>query len=65
MIWPKMVPLKVSLFDWRLHRNHLPTKDNLIKQGVLQNNAQLCVGECGSYKDVDHLFTRCDFFGTV
>jgi hypothetical protein len=65
MIWHKTIPLKVSLFDWRLLQNHLPTKDNLIRQGVLQNKAQLCVGGYGSYEDVDHPFTRCEFFGTV
>jgi len=28
-LWHKDVPLKVTLFAWRLFRNRLPTKDNL------------------------------------
>nr|ABN05952.1 hypothetical protein MtrDRAFT_AC149131g33v2 [Medicago truncatula] len=45
MIWPKMVPLKVSLFDWRLLRNHLPTKDNLINQ--TRCASKQCTTLCG------------------
>jgi hypothetical protein len=30
MVWLKQVPLKVSVFIWRLLRNRLPTKDNLV-----------------------------------
>ena len=31
--WLKQVPLKVSVFVWRLLRNRLPTKDNLLREG--------------------------------
>jgi len=34
-VWHKQVPLKVSVFVWRLFRNRLPTKDNLVRQRVL------------------------------
>ena len=30
-IWNKEVPLKISLFAWRLLRDRLPTTENLIK----------------------------------
>jgi len=34
-VWHKHVPLKVSLFVWRLFRNRLPTKDNLVRHCIL------------------------------
>lgn len=36
-VWHKHFPLKVSLFTWRLFRNRLPTKDNLVRRRVLFN----------------------------
>ena len=39
-IWNKEVPLKISLFVWRLLGNRLPTTDNLIKRHILLPNAQ-------------------------
>ncbi|RHN41893.1 putative reverse transcriptase zinc-binding domain-containing protein [Medicago truncatula] len=35
-IWLKHVPLKVTLFAWRLFRNRLPTKDNLLMRGIIK-----------------------------
>lgn len=35
--------LKVSIFAWRLLRNRLPTKDNLQRRRVLQNDDIGCV----------------------
>ena len=34
-LWHKDVPLKVVLFGWRLLRDRLPTKDNLLWRGVI------------------------------
>ena len=45
-IW-QHVPLKVSVFIWRLLRNRLLTKENLCRQGVVSQDAKLCVGGCG------------------
>jgi len=64
-IWNKEVPLKFSLFAWRLMHNRLPTTDNLVKRQILQPNAQLCVGGCGMMEDAKHLFFSCDFFGKL
>jgi len=63
--WNKEVPLKASLFVWRLLRNRLSTTDNLIRRHVLQHNAQLCVGGYGKLENVDHLFLSCDYFGKI
>ena len=44
--WLNYVPLKVSMFVWRLLRNRLPTKDNLLRRRVL-HHATLLV-DCGT-----------------
>jgi hypothetical protein len=35
LIWHKHVPLKVSIFVWRLLKDGLPTKDNLVSRGIM------------------------------
>ena len=57
-----MVPLKVSIFAWRLGLNHLPSKDNLFKRRVLTEVEQGCSANCGLTEDRDHLFFQCDFY---
>jgi len=49
-LWNKDIPLKVVMFAWRLFRDRLPTKDNLLRRGVIHHEARLCV-------------TRYRFFG--
>jgi len=39
LIWHKQVPLKVSIFAWRLLRDRLPTKSNLVMRGVIDAEA--------------------------
>jgi len=63
--WLKHVPLKVSVFVWRLLRNRLSTKDNLICRRVLHHDDTLCVGGCGDPKTTTHLFFHCDTFGRL
>jgi hypothetical protein len=60
--WLKQVPLKVSVFVWRLLRNRLPTKDNLLRRRVLHHDDIHCIGGCGHPETMDHLFFRCDIF---
>jgi len=65
-IWNKEVPLKISIFAWRLLRNRLPTTDNLIKKHIfyirMRNYAW---GGCNMIEDAKHLFLSCDFFGKL
>jgi len=56
LLWQKYVPLKVVVFVWRLLRNRLPTKDNLLRRGVLHTDTCQCVSGCGSTETVNHLF---------
>ena len=60
--WHKSVPLKVSICAWRLFRNRWPTKDNLVRRGVISHDSQLCVTGCGQNKTIDHLIIHCPIF---
>jgi len=37
LIWHNQVPLKVSIFAWRLLRDRLPTKSNLVHRRVISS----------------------------
>jgi len=64
-IWHKHVPLKVNVCAWRLIRNRLPIKDNLVRRRVLLIDDNVCVRECGSLETVEHLFLGSDIFTCV
>lgn len=61
-VWHKLVPTKVSLFDWRLLQDRIPTRSNLVRRHVFQPIDNLCVGGCGFSETADHLFIGCDLF---
>jgi len=65
LVWHKQVPLKVSSFAWRLLRDRLPTKLNLVRQGLLTAAAARCIAGCGHDESVTHLFLHCDTFGLL
>jgi hypothetical protein len=58
-VWFKHVPLKVSLFVWRLFCNRIPTKDNLAIRGALYSTDVSCAFGCDSNESVTHLFLHC------
>ena len=53
------------MFVWRLFRNRLPTKNNLVRRGVLPFDARFCVAGCGSAETYEHLFLHCCTFGSI
>jgi hypothetical protein len=55
-LWHKDIPLKVVLFAWHLFRDRLPTKDNLFRRGVIDQNSLECAAVCGSVESSAHLF---------
>jgi len=63
--WHKQVPLKVVLFVWRMFRDRLPTKDNLLHRGVITLDSRLCLAGCNSVETTTHLFLHCSSFGSV
>jgi len=65
MVWLKQVPLKVSVFVWRLLRNRLPTKDNLVRRIVLQHADIAYVGGYSCMESAVHLILCCDIFGSL
>jgi hypothetical protein len=64
-LWNKHVPLKVVLFAWHLFRDRLPTKDNLLRRGVIPFDSRLCIAGCNSVETSTHLFLHCATFGSV
>lgn len=64
-IWHKQIPIKVSLFVWRLLRNRLPTRENMLWRRVLQVHGSECVYGCGVHETVNHLFIGCDIFSSL
>ncbi|GAU27573.1 hypothetical protein TSUD_30050 [Trifolium subterraneum] len=65
LIWHPHVPLKVSSHAWRLLRDRLPTKVNLIIRGILPLAEQLCVSDCSEVETAQHLFLSCSMFGSI
>jgi len=65
LLWRKDIPLKVSVFAWRIFHNRLPTKENLFRRGIFQHDAQMCVTGCGLVESYVHLFLHFNVFGQV
>jgi hypothetical protein len=45
---------------WRLLRNRLPTKDNLLRRGIIKVDSAACVAGCSVPETAFHLFLYCD-----
>ncbi|CAJ2638513.1 unnamed protein product [Trifolium pratense] len=65
LIWHPQVPLKVSVLAWRILRDRLPTKTNLVTRGILSPAAHFCVSGCGEAESAHHLFISCSTFGSL
>ncbi|MCH90956.1 kinesin-like protein [Trifolium medium] len=65
LVWHKQVPLKVSVVVWRLLRNRLPTKDNLVRRHVITSDSHFSVTGCGGLENAHHLFLSCPVFAPL
>ncbi|CAJ2633897.1 unnamed protein product [Trifolium pratense] len=65
LIWHSQVPLKDSIFAWRLLRDRLPTKVNLVARVVLPPTTHSCVFGCGKAESAHHLFITCSYVGSL
>ncbi|GAU20861.1 hypothetical protein TSUD_120530 [Trifolium subterraneum] len=65
LILHPQVPLKVFILAWRLLRDRLPTKANLVTRGILSPEAHFCVSGCGAVESAQHLFLSCSTFGPL
>ncbi|GAU44064.1 hypothetical protein TSUD_368760 [Trifolium subterraneum] len=54
LIWHPQVPLKVSIFAWRLLRDRLPTKANLTFRGIIPVEDSQCISGCGAVEAAQH-----------
>jgi hypothetical protein len=59
LIWHIHVPAKVSILAWRLLRNRLPTKDNLVAHGILTHDVHSCLSGCGEIETAQYFFLSC------
>ncbi|PNX56241.1 hypothetical protein L195_g058110 [Trifolium pratense] len=50
---------------WRLLRDRLPTRANLVTRGVLSSTADTCVFGCGVAESAYHLFLSCSVVGPL
>ena len=67
-VWHKYIPSKVSVLVWRLLRNRLPTKDNLVQRQVIPTIDMDCITGCGGLETSAHLFLHSTYsalFGTM
>ncbi|PNY09288.1 hypothetical protein L195_g005834 [Trifolium pratense] len=65
VIWHNQVPLEVLILAWRLLRDRLPTKDNLVARNIISHDARFCVTGCGAPKTAKHLFLSCPIFAPL
>jgi hypothetical protein len=65
LVWHHQVPLKVSVFAWRIIRDRLPTKANLVVRGVIPTEATYCVSGCGHVETAEHRFLACSTFASL
>ncbi|GAU43317.1 hypothetical protein TSUD_390160 [Trifolium subterraneum] len=65
LIWHSQVPLKVSIFAWRLPRDRLPIKANPTFRDILPVGDLHCVSGCGAVESAQHVFLSCSTFGSL
>jgi len=65
LIWHRQVPAEVSIMAWRLLRNRLLTKSNLLARRIISLEAQRCVTGCGEVETTQHLFVSCAVFSEL
>ncbi|GAU47942.1 hypothetical protein TSUD_99000 [Trifolium subterraneum] len=58
LIWHPRVPLKVSIFAWRLLRD-------LVTRVILSPTTHFFVSGCGAAESAHHLFISCGTFGSL
>ncbi|GJT68960.1 RNA-directed DNA polymerase, eukaryota, reverse transcriptase zinc-binding domain protein [Tanacetum coccineum] len=57
-LWNELIPKKVNVFFWRLIRNRLPTKTNLVDKGI-DLHTVLCFFCDDYYESSAHIFIEC------
>jgi hypothetical protein len=60
LILIKSTPLKVSVFALHFVADRLPTRDNLLRRGIVNVDSQFCSLDCGFVESLSHLFFVCE-----
>ncbi|CAI8612012.1 unnamed protein product [Vicia faba] len=63
--WSSLIPSKVSVLAWRVWQNKIPTRDNLVKRGILVESQNPCPFGCCSEESVAHTFFECPLAWTA
>ncbi|XP_058761871.1 uncharacterized protein LOC131635274 [Vicia villosa] len=58
-VWNKLVPHKVSVLIWRIWQNKIPSRENLVKRGILPQSQVLCPYGCSCEENIAHIFFEC------
>ncbi|GKV36996.1 hypothetical protein SLEP1_g45072 [Rubroshorea leprosula] len=59
-VWNPLIPSKISAFSWQLLQGKIPTKDNLMKRGVIKDPGKCRCELCGAGEEnSSHLFVQC------
>ncbi|XP_058754489.1 uncharacterized protein LOC131627665 [Vicia villosa] len=60
IVWNSWLPSKVRIFGWRLLKDCLPTREQLVKRGIIDGNVDsFCVFGCQCQESSNHLFLSC------
>lgn len=65
LLWRIKAPRKALFFIWRLLRNRLPTKDNLCRRNIIDNDETLCSFFQQEVESAQHLFSTCYVVATI
>jgi hypothetical protein len=61
-IWRSPAPSKIFAFSWQLLHNRIPTRDNLVRCGIIRDdNLRDCVVCSGVKESSIHLFLHCQY----
>ncbi|CAI8593264.1 unnamed protein product [Vicia faba] len=59
VVWNNLIPLKVSTLVWRIWKNRIPLRDNLVSRGILVVSQNSCPHGCGREENVANIFFEC------
>ncbi|GLT48447.1 hypothetical protein SLA2020_220710 [Shorea laevis] len=60
LIWDNNLPMKISAFAWKALQNKIPTKENLQKRGMIEENIETKCIFCGEQTESStHILFSC------
>lgn len=65
IVWKTEVPTKIKAFGWRCFIDILPTKEALVKRGIVPNSSSSCVFCNMRDESLGYLFLNCLYVNLV